>query len=184
MTKSCAKNEYLLVAPFELVDRKLQILLDYNIKPMKILKSIYALTTSEEVYVSRLERLISLNTHDLKIWFFKCADDVFEKYMSRMQQTNEPEDRIEPKSSRKIHIEEELNEMLECEDDEAAHIYYSRMYYYDQIDDAKLNIEFLRSNGVSLETITCNSAVLAIPLGLFSWNTMHLMKFANFEHLH
>lgn len=136
---------------------------------MSILKSIYALNRSEHVYVSRLQRLISLNTKDVKMRVFKCADDVFEKYLNRMQHINakQTDDKIEPQNSKKVRIEAKLNEMLECDSNEAAHIYYNQINRFDQIDCAKQNIEFLRSNGVSLETITYNSAVLAMPFGLY-----------------
>lgn len=169
VAKYCVKNVNSLIAPFDTVDRKMQILLDYNIKPMSILKSMYALDRSEYLYISRLERLMWLNTHDVKIWLFKCADDVFEKYLIKMRQTNwhPGEEKIEPKSHKKIEVESKLNEMLECESKEAAHIYYSQISHFDQIDSAKQNIEFLTSKGVSLETITENSAVLTMQSGLF-----------------
>lgn len=169
VSKYCAKNDYLLVAPFENVDRKVQILLDYNIKPMSILKNLYALDRSEHVYVSRLQRLISLNTQDVKIWLFKCADDVFEKYLNNLQykNSNRSNDRIEPKNIRKVRIERKLNEMLGCDSNEAAHIYNNQISRFDQIDCAKQNIEFLQSNDVSLDTITCNSVVLTMPFGLY-----------------
>lgn len=169
VAKYFIKNDFLLVTPFENVDRKVQILLDYNIKPISILKSLYALDRSERVYVSRLERLMSLNSQNVKVWFFKCADDVFEKYLSKMKQTtnrNYANDKIEPKSQRKIQIENKLNEMLECDSKDAAHIYYNQISHFDQIDNAKENIEFLRSQGVSLEMITANPAVLTMSLGL------------------
>lgn len=169
VAKYCAKNEYLLVAPFDNVDRKVNILLDYNIKPISILKSLYALDRSEKVYVSRLQRLISLNTKDVKLWIFKCADDVFEKYLNKMRQANSRrlDDKIEPKDIKKIHIENKLNEMLDCDDGEAAHIYYNQISHFDQIDSAKENIEYLRSQSVPLETIAATSVVLTMPLGSF-----------------
>lgn len=147
----------------------MQILLDYNIKPLSILKTLYALDRSERIYVSRLEQLMSLNTKDVKVWIFKCADDVFDKYLRKMRQSNrdQAKDMIEAKGKKKIHIENQLNAMLECDKKEAAHIYYSQISQFDQIDSAKQNIEFLRSQGVSLETITANSAVLATSLGVF-----------------
>ncbi|XP_055301881.1 transcription termination factor, mitochondrial-like [Sitodiplosis mosellana] len=164
VAKYCVKNEYSLIAPFDVIDRKMQILLDYNIKPLSILKTLYALDRSEHVYVSRLERLMSLNTKDVKLWFFKCADDVFEMYLNRMQTktTNHSKENIEAKGERKIRIENQLSEMLECDSEDAARIYYNQINHFDQIDSAKRNIEFLRSQGVSLETITSNSAVLAM----------------------
>lgn len=171
MAKYCVKNEYSLIAPFDIIDRKIQILLDYNIKPISILKTFYALDRSERVYVSRLERLMSLNTTDVKVWFFKCADDVFEMYLNRMQtKSNHSTENIEAKSQRKIQIENQLSEMLECDSEDAAHIYYNQISHFDQIDTAKQNIEFLRSQGVSLETITGTSAVLTMSLGSFPWN--------------
>lgn len=168
MAKYCVKNEYSLLAPFKTVDRKIQILLDYNIKPLSILKSLYALDRSERVYVSRLISLMSLNTQDVKVWIFKCADDVFDEYLRKMQQSNrnQAKEMIEAKGKKKIHIENQLNEMLECDDEDAAHIYYNQISHFDQIDSAKQNIEFLRSQGVSLESITTNSAVLAISMGV------------------
>lgn len=170
MAKYCVKNEYALVAPFITVDRKMQILLDYNIKPLSILKTLYALDRSEEVYISRLERLISMNTQDVKVWFFKCADDVFETYLRKMKRKNLAEDmeqQIISKSIRKIEIENKLNELLNCDSKEAAHIYYNQISHFDQIDSAKENIEFLRSQGVSLESITENSVILTMSLGSF-----------------
>lgn len=173
MAKYCVKNEYSLIAPFDIIDRKMQILLDYNIKPLSILKTLYALDRSEHVYVSRLERLMSLNTNDVKVWFFKCADDVFEKYLYRMQtKINHSKENIKPKSQRKIQIENQLSEMLECDSEDAALIYYNQIRHFDQIDTAKQNIEFLDTQGVSLETITGNSAVLACSTGLFLWNLL------------
>lgn len=166
MAKYFVKNDQLLAVPFENVDRKVQILLDYNIKPISILKSLYALDRSEKVYVSRLERLMSLSSRDVKIWFFKCADDAFDKYLNKIKQTDRSQanDRIEPKTQRKIQIENKLNEMLECDSKDAAHIYYNQINHFDQIDMAKDNIEYLRLQGVSLETITANPAVLTVPL--------------------
>lgn len=177
------KNDYFLVAPFENVDRKVQILLDYNIKPISILKSLYALDRSEEVYVSRLERLMSLNARDVKVWLFKCADDVFETYLSkmkRMRSLNNVNDKIEPKTQRKIKIENKLNEMLECDSKDAAHIYYNQISNFDQIDSAKENIEFLMSQGISLETITANPAVLTMSIGLYFLSQNYHRSQANF----
>lgn len=167
------------MAPFQNVDRKVQILLDYNIKPMSILKSLYALDRSEQVYVSRLQRLISLNTQDVKIWFFKCADDVFEKYLNKIQHANvkRVEEKIEPQNMKKIQIETKLNEILECDSGEAAHIYYNQISRFDQIDSAKQNIEFLRSNDVSLDAITMNSVVLTMPFGWYTLIILVLLSF-------
>lgn len=167
VAKYCAKNEYSLLAPFETVDRKIQILLDYNVKPLSILKTLYALDRSEEVYVSRLERLMSLNTHDVRLWIFKCADDVFERYLNKMRRLHrcQEEEKIEPRNRTKIQIEKQLNVMLECDEEATAHIYYKQINHFDQIDSAKQNIEFLRSQGVSMEAISTNSAVLTISLG-------------------
>lgn len=88
-------------------------------------------------------------------------------HQTKLKRTKE---KIEPQSMTKIQIENKLNEMLECDGSEAAHIYYNQISRFDQIDSAKQNIEFLRSNGVSLETITGNSAVLTMPIGLFYSN--------------
>ena len=173
VAKYCAKNEYILTAPFEKLDRKVQILLDYNIKPMSILSNLYVLDRSDKIYVSRLERLklTLLNVKDLKLWLLKCADEVFEKHLNELQSTdsNLAIDKIRPKCERKIQIENELNEMLECDDSEAAHIYYSQINRFDQIDSAKQNIDFLQSKGVSLEAIAENPVTLTIPFGLFSF---------------
>lgn len=172
VAKYCAKNVYLLVAPFEKVDRKVQILLDYNIKPISILSNLYTLDRSETIYVSRLEqlKLILLNVEDVKMWLFKCADDVFEKCLNelRYNDANVEMDKIEVKSDQKIQIENKLNEMLDCDDSEAAHIYYSQINRFDQIDSAKQNIDFLHSNGVSLETIAENPVILTMPFGLYT----------------
>lgn len=160
------------------MDRKVQILLDYNIKPMSILSNLYVLDRSETIYVSRLERLklTLLHVKDLKMWLFKCADEVFEKHVEELRQTDADlaMDKIKPKCDRKIQIESELNEMLECDESEAAHIYYSQINRFDQMDSAKQNIDFLQSKGISLETIAEHPAVLAMPLGLFT--------FHNFDH--
>lgn len=59
--------------------------------------------------------------------------------------------------------------MLGCDSEEAAHIYYNQISRFDQIDSAKQNIEFLRSNDVSLDAITMNSVVLTMPLGWYTW---------------
>lgn len=175
VAKYCAKNEYILTAPFEKVDRKIQILLDYNIKPMSILSNLYVLDRSETIYVSRLERLklALLHTKDVKMWLFKCADEVFEKHMNELDHggSDSAMDKIKPKCDRKIQIENELNDMLECDDNEAAHIYYSQINRFDQIDSAKQNIDFLQSKGVSLETIVENPVILAMSLGLFTFIT-------------
>lgn len=161
------------MAPFEKVDRKVQILLDYNIKPMSILSNLYVLDRSETIYVSRLERLklTLMHVKDIKMWLFKCADEVFEKHLNELHHTDSDlaMDKIKPKCDRKIQIENELNEMLECDDSEAAHIYYSQINRFDQIDSAKQNIDFLQSKGVSLETIAENPVIMAMPFGLFDF---------------
>lgn len=166
VSKYCAKNEYSLIAPFEMVDRKVQILLDYNIQPMSILKCLYSLDRSESLYLSRLDQLMMLNIKDVKLYFFTCADEAFEKYLSKLNQVKiDAKDKIEPQDSNKIRIENELNEMLECENEKSAYLYYNQISNVDQIDNAKQNIEFLRSQDVSLETITDTPAVLVMPLG-------------------
>lgn len=171
VAKHCVKSDYSLLAPFPSIDRKLQILLDYNLKPLSILKGLYALENSETIYISRLERLMSLNAKDFKFWLFKCADDVFEKHINKLQQTNrncyDDSDKIELKETEKNQLKHDLNDMLECDIEEAAHIYYNQINHFDQLDIAKQNIEFLRSQGVSLESITANSAVLVTNLGIF-----------------
>lgn len=52
-----------------------------------------------------------------------CADEVFEKHVEELRQSDNDlaVDKIEPKCDRKIQIESELNEMLECDENEAAH---------------------------------------------------------------
>lgn len=137
---------------------------------MSILRNLYVLDRAECVYVSRLERLkYSLqNAKDLKMWLLKCADEVFEKHVEELRQSDNvlAMDKIEPKCDRKIQIESELNEMLECTENEAAHIYYSQINRFDQIDTAKQNIDFLQSKGVSLETIAEYPVALTMRLGL------------------
>lgn len=159
------------MAPFDKIDRKVQILLDYNIKPMSILSNLYALDRSETIYVSRLERLklTLLSVKDVKMWLFKCADDAFEKYLNELRQINADSavDKIQPQSDHKIQIETEINEMLDCDDSEAAHIYYNQINRFDQIDCAKQNIDFLHSKGVSLETIAENPVILTMPFGMY-----------------
>ncbi|XP_031635754.1 transcription termination factor, mitochondrial-like [Contarinia nasturtii] len=192
VAKYCVKNRHSLVAPFDSIDRKIQILLDYNIKPLTILKSLYALDRSEEVYISRLERLMSLHIKDVKIWFFKCADDVFDMYLRKTQQKhwskelagerNENEDKIQSKCIRKIEIENKLNEFLECDSEEAAHIYYEQISSFDQIDRAKENIEYLRSHGVSLEILTGNSIILTMPLEQLQ-QKMHILNDMDPRHI-
>lgn len=138
---------------------------------MSILSNLYVLDRSETIYVSRLERikLALLHEKDLKMWLFKCADEVFQMHVEESRQTDSDlaMDNIRPKCDRKIQIESELNEMLECDGSEAAHIYYSQINRFDQMDSAKQNIDFLQSKGVSLKTITENPNVLAMPLGMF-----------------
>lgn len=158
----------MLTAPFDKVDKKLNILLDYNINPMSILRSLYALDRADSVYVSRLERLLSSGTEDVKIWFFKCADDIFEKYLRSTQATHEST-KLKPSSEEKLRIENKLNEMLDCENEDAARIYYNQINRFDQMGNAKANIEFLQKNGVTLKAITNNSAVLTMALGLSSY---------------
>lgn len=157
------------MAPFKKLDRKIQILLDYNIKPINILNNLYVLDRSETIYVSRLEqlKLTLLNVKDFKMWLLKCADEVFEKYLNEMQKIDSigTMDKIQPNNDRKIQIESELNEMLECDESEAAHIYYSQINRFDQIDSAKQNIDYLHSKGVSLETIAENPVILTMPFG-------------------
>lgn len=140
---------------------------------MSILSNLYTLDRCETIYVTRLERLklALLHAKDVKMWLFKCADEVFEKHLEELHHTDcdSAMDKIKPKCDRKIQIENELNEMLECDDDEAAHIYYSQINRFDQIDSAKQNIDFLQSKGVSLEKIAENPVILAMSLGLFSF---------------
>lgn len=104
------------------------------------------------------------------MWLFKSAEEVFQKYLNELRQIDATEhaENIKSNSDRKIQIESELNEMLECEDSEAAHIYYSQINRFDQIDAAKQNIDFLHSNGVSLETLAENPVILAMPFGLWA----------------
>lgn len=151
---------------------------------MSILSNLYVLDRSETIYVSRLERLklTLLHVKDMKMWLFKCADEVFEKHVEELRQTDADlaTDKIKPKCDRKIQIESELNEMLECDESEAAHIYYSQINRFDQMDSAKQNIDFLQSKGVSLETIAEHPVVLAMPLGL---STLHTSGYINIDHI-
>lgn len=167
VAKFCAKNEYILTVAFDKVDKKLNILLDYNINPMSILRCLYALDRADVVYVSRLERLLSAGSKDIKMWFLKCADDIFENYLRSLPKSSHSLQFkiVKPYIDEKLKIENELNEMLDCENEEAAAIYYKQISRFDQMDDAKRNIEFLQENGVSLKAITNNSMVLVVPIG-------------------
>lgn len=168
VAKYCAKNDYLLTAPLDNVEKKIQILLDYNIKPISILKCLYALDRADHVYVSRLERLLSFNVNDVKIWFFKCADDVFEKYLYSLPMSNPNRvDKIESHNCKQIRIMNQLNDILDCSKEEAAKIYYNQIRHFDQMDTAKTNIEYLRKNGIDSVLITNVSEVLTMQSGLF-----------------
>lgn len=132
---------------------------------------------------------MSLNTEDVKIYFFKCADDVFDMYLRKIQQKNwlkemagkkdRNEEKIQPKNMQKTKFENKLNELLECDTEDAAHVYYNQIVHFDQFDSAKENIEYLRSHDVSLETLTENSQILTMSLGLFGFFVKHSVLYTD-----
>lgn len=171
-------------------------------EPLNILQGLYVFACSDQLFIKRLERMQSKGITAIKLWMVKCTDEQFKEYIdsfkrfrygtnngmpfrslrdqSLRKKATPPLDNEIPKVFlEKSEVLKHLYDILSCDDEEAAIIYYNNITYLDQLESAKENIIFLTKNNISKRAIIDHSFVLTMPLGkivgfylLFSLNIL------------
>lgn len=176
MARQFAQNEFIVTLPFDKIEKKLRILLDYNFDPMSIVQSLYVFACSDQVFISRLERIRSLGIRDIPLSLMKYTEDEFEEYIDPFSKycigtTNRMPYRsirqLSIKSLRKIIVNDNeskaqmdktvavdaLQKMLSCAENEAVSIYYNFVTLSDQLDRARECIDLLVTMGIPMDFI-------------------------------
>lgn len=159
-----ARNEKFCTGPFKTVDHKIQIMLDYNIKPMSILKGLYALDRSVEMHVLRLEQLekagCAVHIHKLT-----SSEETFREVLKHPHSTSGNSNYIESKNDEKSHFESATMASIGCTDEEAAQIYYTLIDSNVCVEKFNEKVDFLIKNGIDKDTIKSTTSLL-MPLPL------------------
>lgn len=64
---------------YKLLQRKLNILLDYKVPVLDILKSFYVFDYSVGKFIARLERMKAVGINVDQLWLINCTDEQFER---------------------------------------------------------------------------------------------------------
>lgn len=155
---------------------------------MNIVQSLYVFACSDQIFISRLERIRSKGIKDIKLTVMKYTEDQFEEYIDPFRKfcygsTNSMPYRslrqLSMKNLRKIMNDEDLptvyvertavvdalQKMLSCDDEEAVSIYYNYLTYSDQLEDAKGCINLLMNNGIKMDFIVKYPFLISQPPG-------------------
>lgn len=196
VAKHFVKHAFIFTTVFNSVQKKLRILQDYRVPSLKIIQSLYVFQRSDKLLIKRLERIHSLGVVDIRLWTIKCTEEHFEEYVksikimsrgttnglsyrwSRLQQfdknrtmpsSSEPVEKAIPTTatySEKSEALAQLQDMLSCDDEEAATIYYNQIDYFDKLSSAKTNISFLIENQIDNRSILDNPFLLTEDVGM------------------
>lgn len=152
-------------------------MLDYKVDPTIIVQSLYVFACSDQVFISRLERIRAKGIKDIKLTVMKYTEDQFEEYIDPFRTfcigstNNMPYRSLKQLSLKNLHkimvdddmpkvykdrtvVVDALRKMLSCDDEEAVSIYYNYLSYSDQLQDAKHCIDYLMERGIGMEFIT------------------------------
>ncbi|XP_037049340.1 transcription termination factor, mitochondrial-like isoform X2 [Bradysia coprophila] len=164
VSKFCARYEKIFFTEFAGVEKKLKILLDYNVDGMQILQSLYVFECANNVLFSRLDQLSKVS-YDYKPWYFKLTDAEFRKYgvENGKAQATELSHKLRHSNLEKSAILTEINGMLSCDDEISTRIYYDFLHRFDQLPPAERIFQLLTNNGVGLQCIQSNPVVLTLP---------------------
>lgn len=144
------------------LDQSIQLLLDYNIGPINILKGLYAMDRRDEILVNRLEQL-KANKCAIHIRHLCCTDDEFQKVLNKQYTASEDINYIASINATKSHIESEIIQMIGCDFEEAAQIYHTILHPGVCMEHVKSNIEYLKQLGADNDAIKSNFQVTLMP---------------------
>lgn len=194
VAKHFAKNVFIFTAVFSGLQKKLRILLDYNVSSVNILQSLYVFACSDQVLIKRLERFHSVGIADVRLWTIKCSEEHFEEYFSSIWkfssgatngmpyrslrqivkdkkiQSSTESDMYAINAAPRIRTEKSkvlarIHDLLPCDDEEAVTIYYNHISYFDQLRIAKMNVSFLIENHIDNRSILDNPFLLTMDIG-------------------
>lgn len=172
----------------------MRILQDYNVSSLNILQCLYVFACSDQLLIKRLERFHSIGIVDIRLWTIKSSDENFEEYFNSIwkfssgatngmpyrslrliakRETTQPPternrnaDTVPTTYTEKSKFLAKLRDMLLCDDEEAASIYYNHISYFDQLDSAKKNILYLNENQIGNRSILDNPFLLTMDVGM------------------
>lgn len=192
MAKHFVKNEFIFTTAFSGLQKKLRILQDYNVSSLNILQSLYVFACSDQLLIKRLERIHSMGIVDVRLWTIKYTEENFEEYfksiwkfssgttngmpyrslreLAKRKKTQFTEAILSADAPPTIYAEKSkmiatIHDMLLCDDEEAAVIYYNHLSYFDQLHIAKTNISFLIKNKIDNRSILDNPFLLTMDAG-------------------
>lgn len=70
----------LFFSSFRSFRKKINIVLDYGVSPLNILKGLYVLRCDDDVFVRRSERMICAGV-PIKMWYFQLAEEEFDEWV-------------------------------------------------------------------------------------------------------
>lgn len=80
MAKFVAKDTYVLISSLSNVQKKLKILLDYNVAPQQILNSLYVFWSADKILLIRLERMRANGITNFNFPVFKLTEKEFDRW--------------------------------------------------------------------------------------------------------
>ncbi|KAJ6625704.1 Transcription termination factor, mitochondrial, partial [Pseudolycoriella hygida] len=168
VSKCFSKYNAIFFTPFNFVQKKLNILLDYDVGGEQILRSLYIFECAHRRIISRLEDLSSVGLYEVKLWYFKCSDEEFKKVLATKVTDARPmpvklAHILKKRNLEKSLILSELNLLLQCDDKLSAQIYYDFVNTIEDLSLAKENMKLFTDYGLNVELIRRNFVVLTLP---------------------
>lgn len=148
--------------PLNKLDQTVQLLLDYNIEPMNILKGLYVMHRNDEVLLNRLEQLKE-NRCDIFVRHLYCTDEEFQKVLNKQSISIGDTGRIKTNNASKLHIESVIMEMIGCDYGEAATIYHTKLHPGICLDLLKSNVDLLKEHGADNDALRANFEITLMP---------------------
>ncbi|XP_055313465.1 uncharacterized protein LOC129574886 isoform X2 [Sitodiplosis mosellana] len=159
----------LFFSSFRSFEKKINIVLDYGVSPLNILKGLYVLRCDDSVFVRRSERMISAGM-PIKMYYFQLPEDEFDELIAKHGDTQKGASsakmtmQLKKRNRDKAVIVESLKSLLECNDSDSSEIYYNYVNEINELVSAKNNIAYLLGIKVKLETIRENGFLLSMPI--------------------
>lgn len=80
MAKLFVKNDFMFTFPFNALQKKLRILLDYNVDSSQVMQCLYIFGLAEQRIIERVEQFISMGIPNIQLSTFKFTEENFQKY--------------------------------------------------------------------------------------------------------
>lgn len=79
VTNYMAKRLFILDMPFDMVKSNLQLMIDYNVEPLSLLKDLWAFRYTPRAVETRLQRVQQAKKDKIMPWMVRCTESILQR---------------------------------------------------------------------------------------------------------